>query len=106
MAAVMKVFEYIDPSYSDQIYDPVVGGLDSFAQGLIHHPLASSRHRVGNQLPIGKTLTAEYHGRDYHPEELKAAKKYWGTAVEDSDLEDWVTAAVSHLNQDKIIWLS
>jgi hypothetical protein len=93
MAAVMKVFEYIDPSYSDQIYDPVVGGLNSFAQGLIYHPLSSSRHRVGNQLPIGKTLTAEYHGRDYHPEELKAAKKYWSTPVEDSDLEDWATTA-------------
>lgn len=102
MAAVMKVFEYIDPSYSDQIYDPIVGGLDRSSEGLVNHPRGSSSHLVGIQLPIGKTLTAEHLGRDYHPEELKAAKKYWKTPVEDSDLEDWVTTAKSTQEQATI----
>jgi hypothetical protein len=95
MEAVMKVFEYIDPLNSDQIYDPAAAELEYTGLTLIDHPRQNLRTPNPNKypLPIGATLTAEYHGKDYHPEELKAAKKYWWTPVTDEDLSQWANAA-------------
>ena len=91
MEAVMKVMEYIDPSHSDQIYDEAGGKLNTAGKALLDYPRTAEKRIPA--LPVGLTLKAEHLGRTYHPEELKAAKKYWQTPVTDQDLFQWSQTA-------------
>jgi hypothetical protein len=93
MEAVMKVFEYIDPSNSDQIYDEGGAGLNHAGKALLDYPRTAEKRIPA--LPVGLTLKAEHLGRTYHTEELKAAKRYWQTPVTDEDLLQWSQTAAA-----------